>query len=95
MTTNNINALTPKTKARVALENTADLPKGKSLTLRGTNRDLFVLRRQAAGERYFLRLENPTDTQHSRFADNTAQLLEDLEYFYATDALPFDKVDWH
>jgi hypothetical protein len=86
--------LTPETKARVALENVADLPRGKSLILRGLNRSLFALRRDVAGECFFLRLEDPRDTQHSRFCDNLGQLLEDLEYFYRSDALPFETNSW-
>lgn len=87
-------AKTAKTKAQVALENAADLPKGKSLTLHGMNRDLLVLRRESRGNCFFLRLENPTDRQHSRFCDDLGKLLEDLEYFYQSDALPFAKVSW-
>lgn len=85
---------TSETKARVALENAADLPRGRSFILHGMNRDLFVLRRDVAGDCFFLRLESPRDTQHGRFCDNLGQLLEDLEYFFRSDALPFQKVNW-
>jgi hypothetical protein len=89
-----LTAVTPETKARVALENVADLPRGKSQILHGMNRDLFVMRREARGNCFFLRLENPRDTQHARFCDDLGQLLEDLEYFYNSDALPYSKVNW-
>jgi hypothetical protein len=80
-----------ETKSLVALENIADLPVRASLTLHGMNRNLSVLHR-APGHKYVLRLESPRDTQHSRFCDDVSQLLEDLAYFYGSDALPVGKM---
>jgi hypothetical protein len=91
MQTTAIEAKSPKTRALVAFENIADLPARGVLTLHGMNRNVSVLRRDRQ-DHYVLRLEDPRDNQHSRFCDDMGQLLEDLEYFYSSDALPIGKM---
>ena len=86
-----MNAKTPNTKALVALENVADLPKGRSLVIEGLNRRLNV-KRTVDDRSWILQLEG--DRQHARWCDSKAELLEDLEYFYQSDALPVAKQQW-
>lgn len=81
-----------ETRARVALENAADLQPGKQLTIKGQNASL-VVKRHASGRSWVLWIDRPIGPPlHTRWADDMGQLLEDLEHFMRADCLPVGKV---
>jgi hypothetical protein len=72
------------------MEVLADLPKnspagGKYVTVHSASGAELLVRRTASGA-WLLRLT--PNSQHARWCDTTQQLLEDLERFMLTDALP-------
>jgi hypothetical protein len=79
-------------KALAILENACDLPKGKSLETHGMNSTL-VVKLHGSGKSWVMWIKRPADLSplHTRWADNKADLLEDLEYFVASDALPINQ----
>ena len=90
-------AQTCQTKALVALENIADLPKGKYLTIHGDKHGLtnnLRVKHHASGSWvcWIERADPEWSPYHTRWSDNKGELLGDLEHFFLTDALPVGKV---
>lgn len=81
---------TVDTAVLIALANIADLPRGcRTVIHNKSDKALHVLRTDRS---WVLRLSPNSD--HARWCDNKAHLLEDLQHFFLTDYLPRQKQQW-